>query len=167
MQTLEIAHIDELNICNAIINDGRDFQKEQGFIQWTDDYPNIDIIKDDIQKEKGYVIKIDGQIVGYMCVDFEGEPAYDNIKGEWQTKIPYAVVHRMAFSKGVRGTGLTRTTFALIEELCYKNGIKSIRVDTDFSNKRMQHILLKYGFIKCGIIVFQGKGRLAYDKSLS
>lgn len=166
MKTLVLARQDELNTCNSIINMGKEFQKEQGFSQWTEHYPNIDTIKQDILTQKGYVLKIDNKIAGYMCIDFDGEPAYNDIQGNWNTKEPYAVIHRMAFSKDFRGMGLSEITFGLIEELCFSKGIKSIRVDTDLSNKRMQHVLEKCGFCKCGIIIFQGSDKLAYDKIL-
>lgn len=166
MYTLELARPDELQTCWEIIAMGRNFQKEQGFTQWTEDYPNPDTIRDDIEAQKGYVIKADGRIAGYMCVDFDGEPAYNDIEGEWHTKAPYAVVHRMAFHGDFRGRGLADVAFRLIEKLCLDNQITSIRVDTDFPNKRMQHILEKNGFVKRGVIVFQGSGKLAYDKAL-
>lgn len=166
MNTLEPAQEKDLAICTSIIDEGKAFQREQGFVQWTETYPNADIIRDDIQRQKGYVVKVNGCIAGYMCIDFDGEPAYDDIQGSWQTEAPYAVVHRMAFGSAYRGMGLADTAFHLMEELCLSNGVKSIRVDTDFPNKRMQHILEKNGFKHRGVIIFQGSGKLAYDKSL-
>jgi GNAT superfamily N-acetyltransferase len=165
MNTLEVAQLEEWDKCNHIINMGRDFQREQGFVQWTDNYPNKGTIYDDIKSKKGYVVKINGVIAGYMCIDFAGEPAYENIQGKWRSEGPYAVIHRMAFDKDFRGMGLTGITFKLIEELCIKIGVRTIRVDTDFPNERMQHILRKNGFENCGTIMFQGSGKLAYDKS--
>ncbi len=167
MKILELAQMNELIECSQIIDEGREFQKEQGFVQWTDDYPNIETIREDIQNKIGYVVKVDNQIAGYMCIDFSGEPAYDNIQGEWRTLTPYAVVHRLAFCSKFRGIGLADITFHLIEELCLSKGVKNIRVDTDFPNKRMQHILEKNGFVKCGVIIFQGSGKIAYDKILN
>ena len=72
----------------------------------------------------------------------------------------------MAFHPRFRDKGLADITFGLIEKLCLSKKIHCIRVDTDFPNKRMQHILEKNGFSQCGIIVFQGSGKLAYDKLL-
>lgn len=166
METLVLAQLNDLNVCNAIINMGKEFQKEQGFTQWTDNYPNIGTIRQDIETQKGYVIKIENKIAGYICIDFDGEAAYNNIQGKWNTKEPYAVVHRMAFSKEFRGIGLSEITFCLIEKLCLSKKIKNIRIDTDLSNKRMQHILEKHGFRKCGIVIFQDSDKLAYDKIL-
>lgn len=164
--TLEKAKQTETDRCYEIINEGRQFQKQQGFEQWTDEYPNRDTIIADISAGKGYVLKADGAIAGYMCIDFDGEPAYDNINGRWRSSGDYAVVHRMAFSEEWRGQGLADITFGLIEKLCVEAGIGCIRIDTDFPNKRMQHILAKNGFVNCGTIVFQGGDKLAYDKIL-
>ena len=165
MNTLELAKTEELNRCYEIIDGGRAFQREQGFVQWTDDYPNLDTVRNDIEQKKGYVLKVDGEIAGYMCIDFDGEPAYEEIEGEWRTGEPYAVVHRMAFDRNFRNRGLADITFQLIEELCVGKDIRNIRVDTDFPNERMQHILKRNGFVNCGVIVFQGSGKLAFDKT--
>lgn len=167
MLTLELAKATEIELCGGIIQEGRQFQREQGFVQWTDDYPNMDTIRGDVAAGTGYVLRVDGAIAGYMCLDFAGEPAYADIEGKWGAEQPYAVVHRMAFSRKFRGTGLVDAAFALIEKLCLERGVAYIRVDTDFPNKRMQHILSKNGFTRRGTIVFQGSGKIAYDKLLS
>ncbi len=167
MYVLEPAGVDDVELCSQIIDEGRQFQQEQGFVQWTEDYPNMDTIRNDVNLGIGYVLKVDGTIAGYMCIDFSGEPAYAQIEGHWNADKPYAVVHRMAFLAKFRGMGLVDKTFALIEKLCLDKQISYIRVDTDFPNKRMQHILEKNHFSQCGIIIFQGSGKLAYDKLLS
>lgn len=167
MYTLELAQSEDITVCYEIIKEGRNFQKEQGFEQWTEEYPNRDTVLSDIQSKKGYVVKANHEISGYMCIDFSGEPAYEDIKGEWRSDTPYAVIHRMAFSKKYRGVGLADIAFKMIEELCIERNVRNIRVDTDFPNTRMQHILKKNGFINCGVIVFQGGEKLAFDKLLS
>lgn len=167
MYLLEPAQPNDAAECYRIIDEGRMFQKEQGFIQWTDDYPNEKTIMDDIDVKKGYILTSDHRIAGYMCIDFDGEPAYADIEGAWNSDLPYAVVHRMAFGSEYRGCGLSGIAWSLIEKLCISKGVHYIRVDTDPQNKRMQHILEKNGFSKCGIVIFQGSGKLAYDKELT
>ena len=76
------------------------------------------------------------------------------------------MVHRMAFSKKATRPGHCDIAFGLIDKLCVAKGVKYIRVDTDFPNKRMQHILKKNGYVYCGTIVFQNGDKLAYDKLL-
>ena len=163
---LNLATIEDTQKCYNIIDMGRKFQQEQGFTQWTKEYPKLQTIQEDISNHKGFVIKVNQAIAGYMCIDFSVEPAYENIDGKWRSSENYAVVHRMAFDPEFRGNGLSDTVWKLIEEYCLKNRVKYIRVDTDFPNKRIQHILEKNGFTKCGIISFQGSGKLAYDKLL-
>lgn len=167
MNTLEPAKMEELEACAALIEEGRAFQQEQGFVQWTPDYPNRDTVKKDIETGKGYVLKVDGLLAGYLCVDFDGEPAYEDIQGRWETGEPYAAVHRMAFGGRFRGRGLAASAFALVGELCLKRGVTAIRGDTDPQNLRMQHVLEKSGFQRRGTIVFQGGEKLAYDLSLT
>lgn len=166
MISLELADVEDAMKCYEIVDMGRKFQQAQGFTQWTEDYPNQKTIQNDISEQKGYVIKVDDVIAGYMCIDFSGESAYENIEGKWRSSQDYAVVHRMAFDSKFRGIGLADTAWKLIEKHCDKNNIRYIRVDTDFPNKRMQHILEKNGYVKCGIIIFQGSGKIAYDKLL-
>ncbi len=166
MEQLLPARESDLEACYDIIQMGKAFQKNQGFSQWTDDYPSLDIIRQDIQAQKGYVLRIRGAIAGYMFIDFDGDPAYDHIQGAWHSPEPYAVIHRMAFHKDSIGKGLSQLAFRLAEDLCRAKGMRAIRMDTDFPNKRMQHVMVKYGFSPCGTIVFQDGDKLAYDKVL-
>lgn len=168
MNTLEPARAEDLDLCAELMEEGRAFQREQGFVQWTPDYPNRDTVKGDIETGKGYVLKVDGRLAGYLCVDFDGEPAYQDIRGgRWETGEPYATVHRMAFGRAFRGRGLTTEAFRLVGELCRARGVTAIRGDTDPQNLRMQHVLEKNGFQRRGVILFQGSEKLAYDLSLT
>lgn len=165
--SIEIAKMEEAEVCSKIIDDGKMFQKEQGFVQWTGDYPNLHTIYDDIKESKGYVIKADEKIAGYVCIDFSGEPAYAKINGAWNAERDYAVVHRMAFGKEFVGIGLSDVAFTLIERVCVDKNISYIRIDTDSQNKRMQHILKKNGFVRCGTVFFRDSEKIAYDKQIS
>ncbi len=165
MYTLTQARPGEENICMEIIADGRQFQQEQGFIQWTEDYPALADIAGDIAAGKGYLLREGTAVLGYLCLDFDGEPAYAGItEGSWRSDQPYGVVHRMALNRAGRGRGLTSQVFGLVEERCRAQGIHYLRIDTDPENRRMQHILEKNGFTRRGIIIFQGSGKAAYDK---
>lgn len=166
MTTLERAKREDLAAYAAIIEDAKLFQREQGFVQWTDDYPNADTVAQDMDLGRGYALEVDGQVAGYLCLDFGGEPDYDEIQGEWRLDAPYAVVHRMALHRSFRGRGLAETTFRLVEERCRQQGFTYLRIDTDPQNQRMQHVLTRSGFTYCGVIFFQGGGKAAFDKIL-
>ncbi|WP_273134228.1 GNAT family N-acetyltransferase [Culturomica massiliensis] len=164
--SLEPAYPEDIDVCFKIVDDARKFQREQGFMQWTEDYPNIGTIRTDIRAGKGYLLRADGLYAGYMCIDFDGKSAYDTISGTWNTPSPYAVIHRMALHRNFRGRGISRMAFEMAERICKGHSVTGIRADTDPSNKLIQHILEKNGFIHCGKIFFQGDYRLAYDKLL-
>lgn len=106
-------------------------------------------------------------MLGYLCIDFEGEPAYEALQGTWGTEKPYAVVHRLAFSDKARGKGLAEKVFRLVEALALSRGVIAFRVDTDEGNLKMRHILEKCGFAYRGIIHFDNSLKLAFDKQLS
>jgi GNAT superfamily N-acetyltransferase len=165
--TLEPAQVWNWPVCAAMMRDGRLFQREQGFVQWTRDYPNARTVWGDILRSKGYVLKVSGTVAAYLCLDFDGEPAYERIQGAWHTQPPYAVVHRLAFRRAFRGRGLSNALFELIGACCRERDVSGIRIDTDSANTRMQHVLEKNGFERCGVIVFQGSEKLAYDKILN
>ena len=166
MYILKKATIKDAEECYKILDLGRAYQREQGFVQWTDDFPSINTVKDDILKEKGYKLLCENEMIGYMYIAFDGEKEYDNIDGSWASNENYATVHRVAFKPEFRGRGLAKIAFDLIKELCRANNFKSIRMDTDEKNILMQHVLEKNGFKKCGKISCNGGTLFVYENLL-
>lgn len=157
------ADISEASLCLEFIEDAKAFQKAQGIIQWTDDYPNIDTVVRDIEKERGYIITDDDIPFGYVCVDFGGEKSYERIEGKWKDNGKYGVIHRLAFGAASRGKGATKKVFELIRKLCRESEATSIRVDTGSENKLVQHIFEREGFEKCGTLTWPGQINYVYE----
>lgn len=126
---------DELDTAMALIDQAKAFLKQQGVDQWQSGYPDRDCIAADIAAEKGYFCVEDGTVAGYLCIDFDGEPAYASLNGTWLTQETYVVVHRMALDDRVKGRGLASRAFALVEELARGKGVHSFKVDTDRDNR--------------------------------
>jgi hypothetical protein len=57
------------------------FKASRASFSRPDDCPEPEPLRQEIQEGKGFVLKLDGAIAGHMCVDFDGEPAYDVIEG--------------------------------------------------------------------------------------
>lgn len=163
------ANQEQLNIALDMIEQGRTYLKNQGIDQWQNGYPNAESIQQDIDNQKGYFLTDGEHDLAYLCMDFSGEPAYNDIKGAWLTddNAQYMVIHRLAFHESYRGKGLATTVFQLAGEFCKEHGVNSIRVDTDSDNKIMQHTLKKAGFTYCGTIWFAGGDKVAFEKVLS
>lgn len=166
MNELVLAKWEEISVCMAILDSGREFQREQGFVQWPDGYPDRGTVEEDVKNSVGYLLKIDGKPAAYMYIGFDGDPAYPEIKGAWHSDEPYAVVHRIAIGSEFRGRGVADIAFHLIEEFVISKGFYNLRIDTDEQNKRMQHVLEKNGFSLCGTVIQGGGDRLAFDKQL-
>ena len=160
---LRKAKQNEAEICYLCIEDARAYHKSLGFEQWHPDYPTQQTVLDDIVQNVGYAFVTEDGVIGYCCIIFGDEPAYHEINGAWKNDKPYAVVHRMAFSKKARGSGLSGEAINLIKKLCLANHIGAIRVDTQNENKVMQHILVREGFAYCGLVQFDGGPKLAYE----
>lgn len=166
MYQLRNAKAGEETIAMDIIDQAKAYLKAQGIDQWQTGYPNMEAILGDIEKQRGYFILEGDTIFGYACIDYEGEPAYKELKGNWLSGAddPYVVVHRMAFSKESRGKGLADVAFRLVAEQAKAKGISNFRVDTDEANQIMQHVLKKNGFTYCGVIWFDNSEKIAFEK---
>ena len=146
MRRLRAAALSEVELAMDIINQAKAHLRAQGIDQWQTGYPDRDCLERDVRTGKGYFLEEDGIPLGYLCVDFDGEPAYDHLNGTWAREEPYVVVHRLALSDAARGRGAAGTAFQLVEDLCRDRGVREFRVDTDAGNHKMQHILAKQGF---------------------
>lgn len=141
-------------------------RRQEGSDQWQDGYPNPDVVRNDIAQGSGYVL-IDGQnIIGYVSILVNDEPQYEKIEGEWLTDSDFVVLHRVALSADHVGKGLSKRILGFVEEYATKNGINSIKADTNFDNIAMRKTFEKLGYIYCGQVYFRGSPRLAYEKVL-
>ena len=164
MIALRNARIAEAADAMGLINQAKEHLKAQGIDQWQKGYPDLDCIREDLESQRGYFLVDGSDIIGYLCVDFAGEPAYTSLYGTWKGDGPYGAVHRLAICDAYRGRGIAVTAFELVEELCLQKSIHSIRVDTDENNQKMQHILKKNNFEYCGKIWFDNSEKIAFEK---
>lgn len=111
--------------------------------QWQNGYPNPETVNSDIEKQIGYVLVENDNVVAYSAVILNDEPAYGNIEGKWFSDGDFNVVHRLAVSDEVAGKRYATEIFRRIEDLSRQNGIFSVKVDTNFDNATMIHILKK------------------------
>ena len=98
-----VARKEDIDFLVQIVKDAKAFMKENGFEQWTEEYPTEEHILEDIKKEECYLWEEEGRICGMMTLSFEGEVAYEGLqKGNWNTGSVYGTIHRFALSKEAR-----------------------------------------------------------------
>jgi hypothetical protein len=128
--------------------------------QWGDGYPSEAVITADIERNSGFVIEDNNEIVGYFAFLQSPEPTYATIcDGKWVDDTrQYHVVHRIASMPDAHGVFKSIMDFGFKQE-------SNIRIDTHRDNHIMQHVIMKYGFTYCGIIfLLNGDERLAYQR---
>lgn len=156
---------EETQLAMQIIDMAKAHLKNQGIDQWQDGYPNIESIVADTEAGRGFFILKDEETVGYMCLDFEGEPVYSQLDGKWESGGRYAALHRLAVSDKGRGKGYGKRAFELAEEYCKSHGVNSIRVDTKSTNPKMRHVIEKNGYEYRGDVFYEISGeRMAFEK---
>lgn len=138
--------------------------------QWQYGYPNPDVVAADLEKQQGRVLTSGAEVVGYCAIVTAGDPCYDHIwDGEWLTPdtsshCHYTVVHRLAISHSHTDRGLATTFLQMLIAESEGMGRKSMRIDTNFDNAQMLHLLAKLGFTHCGMIMVKDGERHAFEK---
>lgn len=163
---LRKAQIPEAEIIWQILQQAIERRRKDGSNQWQDGYPNQEVVKTDISLGKGYVLEIDNAIAAYAALVFNDEPAYKEIIGDWLTNDDFLVIHRVAVSNDFLGKGIAVLLFQKLEDFAKENQVFSIKVDTNFDNLAMLHILEKLDYQYCGEVYFRGSARKAFEKVL-
>lgn len=159
------ATVDDMDAIWSIMLQAKRQMKSLGSNQWGDDYPLPQHIDNDIASGCGYVLTIEGEIAGYAVVDFNSEPAYDDIDGKWiSADNNYVVIHRIAVADKFKRQGCALSFFDFAGQLACQHGCSSFRVDTNFDNTYMLAIFKRLGFVLCGKVSYIRGERLAYEK---
>jgi ribosomal protein S18 acetylase RimI-like enzyme len=154
----------DINDIVIIIKQAKNYFKKNGIPQWQGEYPNEIDIEDDIQKQGGYCVIEDNEVIAYSFVSEYEDPNYSYIEGSWLNDEPYVVIHRTCVKETIKGRGVATSFVTYAKKICKDNGLRNIRVDTHEKNISMQRMLEKNGFVKTGIIyVEDGSPRYAYQ----
>ena len=159
---------DELDCVMKIIEDGREFLKEQGVNQWQHGTPSRDTIINDINERISYVYEKSGEIVATAVLTTLDED-YENYPTFWSENSSYLAIHRLATVKKYRAQGIAREFLEAIYLFAKSQNIKFLRIDTHLNNKIMRKFLSSFGFEEKGLIkltmknILDDKERVAYE----
>lgn len=142
----------------------------EGKHQWDENYPTIQILKNDVMQGWGHVLVPSDcrtDIIAYGAVVFDGEPAYSDLRdGNWLSEQPYVVLHRLAVADRWKRQGMAQRYMHAVIDIALSHGIRSFRVDTNYDNLYMQKLFDRLGFRYCGRITYDAGQRMAYEKLL-
>lgn len=154
------AKLEDLDRILEIYDYARNFMAETGNpTQWGQGYPKKELLLEDIEKRRLYVMAEDGHIHGVFVFVIGEDPTYQIIEdGAWLSDGPYGTIHRIAGDGKVKGLLKRCVQFCTGE-------IDTLRIDTHHDNKVMQSAIEKNGFRRCGIIYsVDGSPRIAYER---
>ncbi|MCT4613415.1 MAG: GNAT family N-acetyltransferase [Marinifilaceae bacterium] len=133
---IRIAKINDINkIFNIYVNAKKNLI-ENGIFQWTENYPNLEIIRQDIKNEFLYVLSKDDEIIGAINISEEQEKEYEKI--DWifdDTKV--LVIHRLVINPKNQKKGNARKLMNFAEKFATENNYSSIRLDAYSPNTRV------------------------------
>lgn len=164
--TFRKAELSEADLIWELLQQAIVRRKNDGSNQWQDGYPNLNVVKNDIEKGYGFVLVEGETILGYVAVMINNEPAYQIIDGKWLTNDDFVVIHRVAVSENYLGKGLAKKIMNYVEDFALQNNIYSIKADTNFDNFAMMKIFESLNYTLCGEVLLRGAPRKAYEKAL-
>ena len=160
------ATYEDIPVLMEIFRNARGIMRASGNInQWNDSYPSEEIVRRDIGNGHCMVLCEDGdgqdKVIATMAFIPGPDPTYAVIyDGEWPDDSPYHVIHRIAVAEPGHDAARKLLDWGFTQTRC-------IRIDTHKDNVIMHHILRKYGFTHCGVILLaNGAPREAYQKNL-
>ena len=156
---LRLATESDIDRCWEMLQQGKAQMFREGKKQWTETYPSRQSVEKDRARGVAPVLELDGAVVA-----FDGEPAYAQIEDRWLSHGSYVVIHRLAVADEVKRQGVATEFFRQVMHLATTRGVHSIKVDTNYDNFYMQHLLARLDFTYCGDVSYPQGARMAYEK---
>lgn len=154
--TIQLSKIDSANRIFNIFENCKAAMEFENIFQWTENYPNLDIIINDINNNDLYELNRDGNLLGVICFNVNQDPQYKII--DWHDKNGhFLIIHRLAINPLVQNQGLAKVLMAFAEDFALKNNFTSIRFDVFSGNKKAIKLYEGRGYLKRGEIYFPGR----------
>ncbi|MBE6737656.1 MAG: GNAT family N-acetyltransferase [Ruminococcaceae bacterium] len=130
---------------------------ESGINQWSDEYPNKEVLSQDIANNELILAIDEVKIIGaFVMNEFADEDYY---KAAWQyPDLRWCVIHRLCVSPSCHRQGIAVRMMEYAERKARKEGFESIHLDTFSGNPKALSLYHKIGFTDVGE-AFWARGR--------
>ena len=153
---IEKAKIEDLKQIENIMESIKEEMRQEGNPQWgstEDNYPSIDRLREDIEKNRMIKYVENNTIMGIMSIVEDLSREYDELIDNSKEKA--YILHRLAIPKEYRKQNIATKLMNYVENLAKEQNIKVLKSDTEVSNYKMNNLFIKEGFIY--------KGKFTYD----
>ena len=138
---------------------------DSGLYQWSEAYPNEEIITEDIAAGTLYKITVDASIAGIIVINHQHFPEYNALK--WEDNAGrFLMIHRLCIHPDYQGQGLAKILMQFAEAYAYRNQYASIRLDTSTLNTKALALYDGLGYRRVGVVSFRPGGFQGVEKAL-
>ena len=165
---IQLSNINSAEQIFKIFENCKSAMELEKIFQWTDSYPNLDIIINDIKNSDLYELRIDGELLGVICFNIKQDPQYEII--DWVDKNgKVLIIHRLAINPLFQNQGLAKALMTFAEDFALINNFTSIRLDAFSGNKKGLKIYEGRRYLKRGEINFPGRNLpfFCYERMVS
>jgi len=174
MQEIKLCRPEEAEEIFKIYNDCRNAMRAENIHQWYDDYPSLEVIKEDTEKKElyGYYEQEAGtnKCLGAVAINTYQDEEYKEI--DWEDREGnengrVVVIHRLAVNPNNQNKGIARLLMDFAEDFARKENYSSIRLDSYSENKRAVKFYENRGYKKRGECFFAMRDKPFYCYELS
>ncbi|HGS8948775.1 TPA: GNAT family N-acetyltransferase, partial [Clostridioides difficile] len=137
------ANMNDLESIMKIIKSTVEEMKTYNNTQWDENYPLEKDFVSDIKKQDLYIYEVDGEVAGFICLNYEEPEEYLGLN--WSSNKKAMVIHRMAVNPNFRKTGIASKLVDFAEKLAVENNVSYLKSDTYSINSKMNLLLTKCG----------------------
>ena len=160
MKIVKATKTDEQSIME-MIDDCKVDMRNRDIDQWNPYYPNIEVIKEDIEEGTLYIIKEEDMPIAVITLNEKQSIEYQQM--EWTIKEGrFLVVHRLAVHPSHQSKGMARKLMEFGEQLGKVDNFAAIRMDAYSGNPRALALYESMGYTKTGIVQFPMRSKHFY-----
>ena len=134
-----------------------------GIEQWDDIYPDLDTIKNDIERGEMYIMPLNGHVAACGVINRECE-GYEG--GNWKYGSNFRVIHRLCVNVDFQSMGIGKKMLQCLEDEIRKMKFDSVRIDVLPNNKRAVELYKNFGYADVGKVEYRKGVFRLYEKNL-
>lgn len=162
--TTRTATADDHELIRDFYEVSREFGKQTGSCDWPDDYPDDEIIENDISHGDLYIVSMNDKPAAVFSLiatdDLDHQPL------DW-APVRSCVPVRICIHANLQGKGLGKTVVNELIRVARKRGYESLRLLASTRNKPANRLYTGLGFTRKGTVALYNSEFNAYELLLS
>ena len=160
MENFRLARIAEADAILALYREAAAFGKDNGSSVWDDEYPNREILDDDLAHGRLFVLEDGGAIMAAISMLEDDDIEHDDLA--W-TDARYCVPVRLCVSPKLQGQGLGERMMRLLAAHAKAEGYLATRHMAAVGNLAALRLYERMGYRRMGPVAIYGGQYYAYE----